>query len=133
MRRESGGSVCADCAMRAVSEIPASFTSASARLQPRLASETAIPRPMPLAAPVTIAVRRLRFIRSPKALPSCGSGCLVEPPELERAVIDRAETQGHDVEGVILIHPPGLPRPLPGQQALPPLDVARSEGPRRLL
>src|SRR5580704_8205020 len=55
-------SVGANCAIRAVSDSPASFTSASARLQPRRASDTAIARPMPLAEPVITAVRPSRFI-----------------------------------------------------------------------
>src|ERR1700685_4053467 len=119
--------------MRSVSMSPASSTSASARLQPRFASETAIPRPMPLAAPVTIAVRLLRFIRSGKVWSSRGPARLAKPLELERAVIDRAEAQGDDVEGVVLVHPPGLLRPLLRQQVFRSLDVARGEGQRRLV
>src|SRR6204780_4958952 len=119
--------------MRSVSMSPASSRSASARLQPRFASETAIPRPMPLAAPVTIAVRPLRFIRSGNAWPSCGPARLAKPLSLERAVIDRAEAQGDDVEGVVLVHPPGLLRPLLRQQVFRSLDVARGEGQRRLV
>src|ERR1700752_4875737 len=52
----------ANSAIRAVSDSPASFTSASARLQPRRASDTAMARPMPLAEPVITAVRFSRFI-----------------------------------------------------------------------
>src|SRR6202042_3418125 len=45
-------------------------------------------------------------------------------PELERAVLERAKAQGHDVAGIILIHPPRFPCPLFGQQMLRPLDIA---------
>src|SRR5271154_3490488 len=48
--------------MRAVSDSPASFTSASARLQPRRASDMAMARPMPLAEPVITAVPFSSFI-----------------------------------------------------------------------
>src|SRR5580658_3873614 len=60
-----------------------SLTSASARLQPRRAKDVAIARPIPLAAPVTTAVRPLRFSNFVGSYQKAFDPALVQDQELE--------------------------------------------------
>src|SRR3954453_1873512 len=55
--------------LRAVSSSPASFTSATARWQPRPAHDCATARPMPLAAALTMAVRPCSCMRAAILVP----------------------------------------------------------------
>src|SRR3954452_24432953 len=55
--------------LRAVSSSPASFTSAKAKWQPRRANDCATARPMPLAAPVMMAVRPCSCMRAAILVP----------------------------------------------------------------
>src|SRR5215472_2667398 len=119
----------------AVSASCGSLISASARWQPRRASEIAIARPIPLAAPVTTAVRSRRIIRLGMKFARVSNGVrwFLQTAELQRAVVDFAESEIEQVQRVVLAEPPGLSGSLFGHDVARTLDVAGSEIERRLL
>src|SRR5215213_3609467 len=102
--------------------------SAIARLHPRRASDMAIARPMPPAAPVTTAVRPSRRMRS-------GMGhCLLfsvardrRRLKLHRAVVHTPIAHHRKVFYVILVQSPGLLRPLTRECVQGAQDIARVE------
>src|SRR4051812_1161974 len=97
--------------------------SARARLQPRLASDKAIARPIPPAAPVTIAVRP----RSSYLL------LMLCSPKFHLSVIEPPVPHHPQVLEVILIEPPRLLGSLLGQRVQYAFDIAGLEIKYRLL
>src|SRR5438046_1245253 len=99
----------------ATSRAPCSFLSATATAAPSSAKDSAIPRPMPLAAPVTIATRPSSF---PMARPGCGRWAPRTAPAVQGSICElrlREVLESHVVRGVVR----------------PPVDVA-PDGERRV-
>src|SRR3954468_21708134 len=123
----------AAAAIWAVSASPVSFTSTRARWQPRRARDSEMVPPIPPAAPVTTAVRCASLMILAIDRASCGLLLGHGTPERHRAVIHSAQPQRRQIERIVLVQPPGLPRPLLWEDSSCPLDIARGQADRGFL
>src|SRR3954468_21466054 len=90
-------------------------------------------RPIPPAAPVTTAVRFASLMILAIDRASCGLLLGRGTPERHRAVIHSAQPQRRQIERIVLVQPPRLPRPLLWEDGSCPLDIARGQADRGFL